>query len=140
MKYFSDMTNKVYESVEELEKAEKELTEKLENETKAKAEAEAKREQALAEAKAKKEALAKERGDRAKEVEDAIKELNDLRKSCAKQIEEKQKQVNKLVDNFVKDYNYFHMSYKSSDDMPNLAFTSFTKPWSSFFDNFFKNF
>ena len=42
MKYFSDMTNKVYESVEELEKAEKELTEKLENEAKAKAEAEAK--------------------------------------------------------------------------------------------------
>ena len=123
MKYFSDMTNKVYESVEELEKAEKELTEKLENE-----------------AKAKKEALAKERGDRAKEVEDAIKELNNLRKDCAKQIEEKQKQVNELVDNFVKDYNYFHMSYKSSDDMPSLAFTSFTKPWSSFFDNFFKNF
>ena len=140
MKYFSDMTNKVYESVEELEKAEKELTEKLENEAKAKAEAEAKREQALAEAKAKKEALAKERGDRAKEVEDAIKELNNLRKDCAKQIEEKQKQVNDLVDNFVKDYNYFHMSYKSSDDMPSLAFTSFAKSWSSFFDNFFKNF
>ena len=135
MKYFSDMTNKVYESVEELEKAEKELTEKLENEAKAKAEAEAKREQALAEAKAKKEALAKERGDRAKEVEDAIKELNNLRKDCAKQIEEKQKQVNELVD-----YNYFHMSYKSSDDMPSLAFTSFAKSWSSFFDNFFKNF
>lgn len=129
MKYFSDMTNKLYETAEELEKAEKELTEKREQEAKAKAEAEAK-----------KEALTKERGERAKEVENAIKDLNDFRKECAKQIDEKQKRVNKLVDDFVKDYNYFHMSYKSADDMPNLTFTSFTKPWSSLFDNFFKNF
>lgn len=140
MKYYSDTTNKVYDTVEELEAAEKELAEAREKEAKAKAEAEEKRAQALAEAKAKKEALAQERGERAKEVEDAIKELNDLRKECAERIETKQQEVNKLVDAFVKDYKYFHMSYKSSEDMPSFAITSFMKPFNSMFDSFFKNF
>lgn len=140
MKYFSETMNKVYDTVEELEAAEKALAEKLAKEEQAKAEAKAKREQEIAEAKAKKEALAKERGERAKEVENAIKELTELRKECAEKIDAKQKIVNELVNKFIADFGSFHFTYRSGEDMPAISVAKYMKPFASMFDDFFKNF
>lgn len=80
MKYFSEITKKVYDSTEELETAEKEV---------------------LDEQKAQEEKLAK-RAERAKEVEAAY----------AKAAEEKE-QADELLNEFLKDYNSFHMSIRS---------------------------
>lgn len=86
MKYYSEVTQRLYNTKEELEKAETEIKE-----------AEAKR---VATEKAKREARAK----RAKEVEDALKFAN-----------EAQAEAVRLLKDFTKDYGYFHMSYSTDD-------------------------
>ena len=86
MKYISDVTGKVYETVEALEKDEEAVI----------TEREAK-EKALAEKKAQRES-------RAKEVETAIKEALDA-----------QDVANKKLQAFCKDYGAFHTSIKNAD-------------------------
>jgi hypothetical protein len=87
MKFYSELNSKLYDSKEELEKAESAIKE-----------AEAKKK--IAE-KLKKE----ERTKRAKEVEEALKAVTAA-----------QTKANKLLKEFTKDYGYFHMSYASKED------------------------
>lgn len=86
MKYYSELLNKTFNSVEELEKAESE-TKRLEQERKIK-----------------EKQLREERGNRAKEVEEAYKIAN-----------EAQKKANKLLADFIKDYGSFHTSITEVD-------------------------
>ena len=75
MKFYSDITKSLYDTQDELVKAEKVEADK-------KAQAELKQ---------------KERSVRAKEVEDAYKEANDL------------------MDKFIKDYGNFHTSFNNNN-------------------------
>lgn len=93
MKYYSELTKKVYDSPEDVEKAEVVLKEEQE---KAKKVAE--------EAKAKKEALIAEKQTRAKEVEDAYKEIIKANKK-----------YEELKNKFIRDYGHFWMNYKDGD-------------------------
>lgn len=86
MKYFSDVTNKVYDSVEALEAEEKKI-----------ADEKAEKEKALAEKKANREA-------RAKEVEAALKAAIDA-----------QKNANEKLTAFCADYGTFHTSIENAD-------------------------
>lgn len=86
MKFYSEITRKLYDSEEELKK--------VENEIKVK-------EIAAKEAEIKKKA---ERTKRAKEVEEALKVANDA-----------QSKAIKLLKDFTHDYGYFHMSYTKDD-------------------------
>ncbi len=81
MYIYSEKTKKRYDTVEECVKAEEEF------------------DKAVAEEKEKKERLANERKERAKEVEDAFKNANDL------------------LNKFIKDYGSFHATY-TSDNSP----------------------
>ena len=95
MKYYSEVLNKLFNSEEELNKAEV-----------------AKREEEAAKAiaeKNKKEARAK----RAKEVEEALKAAN-----------EAQSKAIKLLKEFTKDFGYYHTSYSVKDDV-NTDFDDF---------------
>lgn len=110
MKYFSDVLNDKFDTVEALEEAE------------AKYEAEIKAE------KERKEALSNERKARAAEIEDLIKQRAELDAERAKL----DKAINEKVDAFAEDYGYFHCAIKSSGDFP------ITRPWfDSFFDHWF---
>lgn len=85
MKFVSELTNKIYDSVDELEKAE----------------AEVKAEQN------RKEKLKEARAERAKEVEEAFKAVN-----------EAQKHANELLTAFCKDYGAWHKTYHDVDEVP----------------------
>ena len=89
MLYTSEILNKSFKSEEECLKAEQEHNEKLALEEKKKAE------------------LAETKKTRAKEVEDAFKKVVDA-----------EKEYNELKNKFIKDYGYFHMSYRDSDSRP----------------------
>ncbi len=84
MKYFSEITNKFYDSVEELENHEREVTERE------------------AEKKAKEEQTKKERTLRAKEVEDALEKAAEAHRNYLE-----------LRNKFVRDYGSYHYSYTS---------------------------
>lgn len=140
MKFYSEVTKKVYETVEALESAEKEVAVKRAEEEAARAAAKERAEKAAAEAKAKKEAMAKERGERAKEVEVALKELADLRKDCAEKIDKKQASVEELVNKFVNDFGGFHFTIHSGEDMPSISVAKYMKPFTNLFEEVFKNF
>lgn len=86
MKYFSEKLNKMFDSED------------------ACAEAESAHEKAMAEAEAKKKALADERANRAKEVEDLYKLA----------VEAKQNYDAKLRE-FLKDYGSFHLTFRDVD-------------------------
>ena len=92
MKYYSEMTDKVYETQEECEKAEEALV------AKQKAEEE------------KQLALKNEREARSKEVVEAFKKAR-----------EAEAEAQKLLKEFVKDYGSFHMSYNGKSSLPTLA-------------------
>mgnify|MGYP000008395797 FL=1 len=91
MKYYSEMTNKVYETKEECEKAEEAIV------AKKKAEEE------------KQLALKNERETRSKAVVDAFKKAR-----------EAEAEAQKLLKEFVKDYGSFHMSYNGKSSMPSM--------------------
>lgn len=93
MKYYSETLNALYDTEQELIKAET----KAKEEERKKLEAE----------KAKKNA----RATKAKEVEQALKEAN-----------EAQAKAIKLLKEFTNEYGYFHMSY-STDDVKNKTAT-----------------
>ena len=86
MKYISDVTGKVYETVEALEKDEKLV-----------ADEKAAKEKALAEKKANREA-------RAKEVDEALKAAVEAQKAATEKLEA-----------FCKDYGVFHTSIENAD-------------------------
>ena len=87
MKYYSELTKKVYDSPEEVNAAEAEI--KAEEERKLQ--------------------LKEKRTERAKEIEDAYKVLVDA-----------QKRYNELVNQFVKDYGSFHMTYNGEKPIVDL--------------------
>lgn len=91
MKYYSEITNKVYETKEECEKAEEALI--------AKKKAEEERQLALK----------NERETRSKAVVDAFKKAR-----------EAEVEAQKLMKEFVKDYGSFHMSYNGKTTLPSM--------------------
>ncbi len=91
MKYYSDVTKKLYETAEELNKAETAIV-KAEQERKA----------ALAKKQAEQAKLKEQRAARAQEVTEAIRVRD-----------EAQKKVNELVNKFVKDYGSYHYTWSS---------------------------
>lgn len=87
MKYYSEVTNKLYESEKDLLNAEKNVKE-------------------MKEAKEKKDQkMREERAARAKEVEEAL--------AAAREANSK---ATKLLSDFTKDYGQFHMSLRPSED------------------------
>lgn len=98
MKYFSEKTNRVYDTVEELNKAEFKLKEE-ENRKKIQAERE----------KAEKEKILAERKSRAAEVEAARKDMI-----------EAQKVYKNVLTDFCKDYGTYHYSVENADSIPTL--------------------
>lgn len=91
MKYYSDVTRKLYETAEELNKAETAVV-KAEQERKA----------ALEKKQAEQAKLKEQRAARAQEVTEAIRVRD-----------EAQKKVNELVNKFVKDYGSYHYTWSS---------------------------
>lgn len=91
MKYYSEMTNEVYETKEECEKIEKALV------AKKKAEEE------------KQLVLKNEREARSKEVVEAFKKAR-----------EAEAKAQKLLKDFIKDYGSFHMSYNGKSSVPSM--------------------
>lgn len=87
MKYYGDLTKKLYDSVEACEKAEAEFKKQID------------------EAEAKKKELAEVKAARAKEVTDAYK-----------RVREAQKEYEQLRSDFIKSYGYFHLSYSDPDE------------------------
>lgn len=91
MKYYSDVTKRLYDTAEELNKAETAVI-KAEQERKA----------ALEKKQAEQAKLKEQRAARAQEITDAIKARD-----------EAQKKVNELVNKFVKDYGSYHYTWSS---------------------------
>lgn len=96
MRYVSDVTNRVYDSIEALEAAEAEVRA-----------AEEKRKAELEAASKKKQELKEQREARAKEVEDALKAAN-----------EAEKKANDLLKAFCADYGAFHTTFKGDSVFP----------------------
>lgn len=99
MKYYSEDLKKLFDSEEELAKAEK-----------------AHNEAQLAKEK-KDQELKKARAESAKEIEELLKKRNELTK-----------EINAKVDEFVKKYGSFHYSIKSPNDWFDDWFAKFF-PW-----------
>lgn len=93
MKYFSELLSRVYNSEEECIEAEEKHKKAL---------AEEKRQKAVAEAK--KEALANERAERAKKIEE-------LYKAAATA----EREYKTALNDFIKDYGSFHATFKTTD-------------------------
>ena len=104
MKYYSDITHKMYDTVDMLQKAEFAAHE-AENLAKIKREREAKQ----------KEELAAKRKARAGEVEEARKAMVAA-----------QKAYRETLEAFIKDYGTYHMTSSSTDDFP-VLFDFFSK-------------
>ena len=116
MKFYSEKTNKLYNSKEELESGEKELAEK----------------------EAEKAKLTEARKTRAEAIEAAYKDLIDTRKAAmeeaSKKIKEKEDTYYELRSAFIKDYGSYHMTYSSTNDGDRISVSDF---FDSVFDNFF---
>ena len=102
-KVYSDILNKVFNTVEDLEAAEQEYTRQLEERERLRKE----KEKQVAE-------LKEKRAARAKEIEDALKERDAL-----------DKKINELVRAFTRDYGSFHWTYKGDTDGDSLFKTFF---------------
>lgn len=100
MKYYSEITKKVYDTKEALVKAEE--TKKAEL--------------------AKEDALVQKRKERANEVRDAYQKAIEVRKKAQKEIEEAEKKYYALRDKFVEDYGSWHMTYTDKDGTYNDNF------------------
>ena len=98
MKYVSELTKKAYDSEKECLYAEQEFKKKQE------------------EKKAAQEKKSAERATRAKEVEEAYKKAVEANKA-----------YREVLNNFVKDYGSFHMTYSSTSDLINDVFDSVFK-------------
>lgn len=107
MKYFSDMTQKLYDTEELLVAAEKEAAAEL-----------ARKEEEARKAKEAEETKKNERKARADEIEAARKAML-----------EAQRKYQELVSAFVRDYKTYHYSTSSAEGLPTLF-----KDWLSLFD------
>ena len=107
MKIYSEKTKKEYSTVDECLAAEKEFDDANEK------------------LRLEKEAKAAEKRDRAKEIEDAYTKY---REDYAKYIE--------LRNQFIEDYGYFHMTYRDSEDVPEVGLNIFDA-YKSIFDRIF---
>lgn len=99
MKYYSEKTNKLYESAGALEVAEKELADK----------------------EAEKAKLSETKKIRAKEVEDAYKEVVEARKKARDIIREADDKYNELKNKFVEDFGSYHMTYSAKDGKSSIT-------------------
>ena len=102
-KVYSDILNKVFNTVEDLEAAEQEYARQLGERERLRKE----KEKQVAE-------LKEKRAARAKEIEDALKERDAL-----------DKKINELVRAFTRDYGSFHWTYKGDTDGDSLFKTFF---------------
>ena len=102
-KVYSDILNKVFNTVEDLEAAEQEYARQQEEKERLQRE----EEKQVAE-------LKEKRAARAKEIEDALKERDAL-----------DKKINELVRAFTRDYGSFHWTYKGDTDGDSLFKTFF---------------
>ena len=102
-KVYSDILNKVFNTVEDLEAAEQEYARQLEERERLRKE----KEKQVAE-------LKEKRAARAKEIEDALKERDAL-----------DTKINELVRAFTRDYGSFHWTYKGDTDGDSLFKTFF---------------
>lgn len=93
MKYYSENLKKLFDSEEDLKKAEE--TQKAED--------------------AKKAELSATKKQRAEEIEAAYKQILSVRQGCMKQIQDADDKYNKLVDAFVKDFGSYHFTYDSTN-------------------------
>lgn len=100
MKYYSEKTKSVYDTVEALQTAEKEFDEK----------------------EAEKLKLAEVKKTRAKEVENAYAEYQDVKEKACKEIAEAEDKYIKLRDAFAKDYNGYHMTYVNDNGVKSISF------------------
>ena len=102
-KVYSDILNRIFNTVEELEAAEQEYARQQEEKDRLRKE----KEKQVAE-------LKEKRAARAKEIEDALKERDAL-----------DKKINELVRAFTRDYGSFHWTYKGDTDGDSLFKTFF---------------
>lgn len=91
---YSEVLNRLFDTVEDLEVAEKEYARQLEEKERERKE----KERQVAE-------LKEKRAARAKEIEDALKERDEI-----------DKKINGLVRAFTRDYGSFHWTYKGDSD------------------------
>ena len=98
MKYYSDKLNRLYDSEEELHKAEKEVEDQ----------------------ESKKAALSKEKKERAEEIRKAFQKSQDVRSQAIKDIKKADSEYSQLVQAFIRDYGSYHMSYYSSNNNPRV--------------------
>ena len=102
-KVYSDILNRIFNTVEELEAAEQEYARQQEEKDRLRKE----KEKQVAE-------LKEKRAARAKEIEDTLKERDAL-----------DKKINELVRAFTRDYGSFHWTYKGDTDGDSLFKTFF---------------
>lgn len=100
MKYLSEKLNKAFDTVEDLEKAEKEFAEKEAEKTK----------------------LVEVKKTRAKEVEDAYVEYQNVKEEAYNKIAEAEKKWIELRDAFAKDYGGYHMTYVNDNGDKKVTF------------------
>ena len=100
MKYLSEKLNKAFDTVEDLEKAEKEFAEKEAEKTK----------------------LVEVKKTRAKEVEDAYVEYQQVKEEAYNKIAEAEKKWIELRDAFAKDYGGYHMTYVNNNGDKKVTF------------------
>lgn len=115
MKYISEKTNKVYDTVEALEIAEKEYDVKLKE----------------------KEEAASKKKERANEVQEAYKEYIEVKKKANEEIQKAEEKYLELRNKFVKDYGSWHMTFTNSDVNDGkyyVSFDSILKDFNDFFN------
>lgn len=100
MKYLSEKLNKPFDTVEELEKAEKEFDEQQ----------------------AEKAKLADVKKARAKEVENAFAELQKVKEEALQQIADAEDKYYSLRDKFAEDYGGYHITYTNDNGEKRITF------------------
>ena len=97
MKYYSEILNKCFDSIEDCTKAEKEHADEMK----------------------KKDELKLKKKQRADEVTAAWNKLIDVKKEYAKKIADAENEFEELKSKFIKDYGSFHMTFTEKDDGKN---------------------
>lgn len=93
MKFYSEKLNKLFDTTDELHAEEKKYDDSL----------------------AAKNKLSETKRIRAKEIEDAYKNVVMVRDEASKKIKEADDKYNTLVDNFIKDFGSYHLTYNSDN-------------------------
>lgn len=93
MKFYSEKLNKLFDTIDELHAEEKKYDDSLIAKNK----------------------LSETKRIRAKEIEDAYKNVVAVRDAASKRIQEADNRYNTLVDNFIKDFGSYHFTYNSEN-------------------------